>query len=115
MPTISLCVLVWLDAHPDASPGQKRAELDSIPAWQWATPGGHWAELSRHCCNRVECDVPRRPGNVLNIEVGTPAPRCLFRSPDGRGLTWYLSGGSVLAYGACEQRHCPRATGEYQP
>jgi hypothetical protein len=44
----------------------------------------------------------------LNVEVGQPHPRCLMRSPDGRGMAWIWSGGSVLAYGLCEGCACPR-------
>jgi hypothetical protein len=114
MPTAALCVLHWLDHHPETSTDSKLKALASIPAWQWATPGGHWPDLSQYCCNRKQPDTPRRPGNVLNIEVGTPAPRCLFQAPDGRGLAWMLSGGSVLAYGLCLQSNCPWAKGEIQ-
>lgn len=49
----------------------------------------------------------RRPANALNVETGFfPAKRCLLKSPDGRGLVWYLSGGSLFAYGQCNKR-CP--------
>lgn len=109
MKTVALDVLEWLDAHPEASADEKERLLAQIPAWQWAIPGGHFNELKRHCCNRVEPGVERRPGNALNVEIGSPMPRCLFRSPDGRGLLWLLSGGSVLQYGHCEQRACERA------
>jgi hypothetical protein len=106
-------ILNWFDAHKDASSEEKHEHLAQVPAWQWSVRGGHWAELAKHCCNRVEPELLRRPVNGLNIEIGAPQPRCLFRSPDGRGFTknggsldWYLSGGSVLDYGHCQQSEC---------
>ncbi len=41
-----------------------------------------------------------RQRNALRVELvpGTGS-RCSRRSPDGRGLAWFLSGGSALAYG----------------
>lgn len=119
MPTIALSVLDWLDANPGATSRQKHEALAQVPPAQWAVPGGHWSGLSKHCCNRVEPAPQRRPANTLNIEIGTPLARCLFRSPDGRGasrnggsLDWLRSGGDVLAYGRCEQSACFRAHGE---
>lgn len=82
--------------------------LDLVPASQWAVNGGWWPDLSRHCPSRVQPAVERRPANALNVEIGTPMARCLERSPDGRGLVWWMSGGSVLAYGVCTQRACCR-------
>ena len=115
MSTVALDVLDWLDHHPAASAATKRRLLAQVPAWQWATPGGHWRDLARHCCNRIQPSAERRPVNGLNIEIGTPAARCLFRSPDGHGVTkdgstldWLRSGGDVLAYGRCEQCAGPR-------
>jgi len=60
------------------------------------------------CPSRRELEVERRPGNALNIEVGTPLPRCTEKSPDGRGMAWVWSGGSLLAYGTCSASECPR-------
>jgi hypothetical protein len=91
------------------------ALLDSVPAWQWAVPGGWWPDLAQHCPSRVAPDVPRRGGNGLNVEVGAPLPRCLEKSPDGRGLVWWMSGGSVLAYGHCRQHGCPRCDRQSPP
>ena len=59
------------------------------------------------CPHRMELDVERRPANALNIEIGTPVPRCKLKSPDGRGMIWILSGGSRLAYGVCSNV-CPK-------
>jgi hypothetical protein len=111
MPTIAMDALNWLEAHSEATSEQKRQLLDQVPAWQWATPGGHWYDLSKHCSNRVDPALERRPANALCIEIGTPMPRCLFREPGGSkegrsNLAYLLSGGSILAYGICEQAHC---------
>jgi len=84
------------------------ALLDSVPAWQWRAPGGWWPELSAHCQNRIDPTVERRRCNGLNVEISAPSPRCLRRSPDGLGLRWFMSGGSVLAYGICDKRRCWR-------
>jgi hypothetical protein len=59
------------------------------------------------CPSRMEPRLERRPGNALNIEIGTPMVRCSRMSPDGRGLAWLLSGGSMLAYGHCTSNSCP--------
>lgn len=86
-----------------------RDDLDAIPAAQW----GEWfRDLAPLCHDRRALEVERRPGNALNVEIGAPVPRCLRQSPDGRGLAWLHSGGSVLAYGACSARSCPRAARE---
>ena len=109
MPTVALSVLDWLDAHPGCTSSEKTHLLDQVPANQWAVQGGHWQQLSQHCQNR--CEVPQEPRfmNRLAIYALQPLPRCLYRSPDGRGLAWLKSGGSVLSYGQCEQSHCERA------
>jgi hypothetical protein len=66
------------------------------------------------CCDRVEMDVPRRPANALNVEVGTPAARCRQMTPehwddaDPRGYRWLASGGSPLVLGHCARVTCPR-------
>ena len=108
MPTAAYIALDWLDSHPAATKDQRRSALAAVPPSQFAGP--HWGELSRHCEYRLALDVERRPGNALNLEVGTPMPRCTGRSPDGRGLAWLLSGGSALAYGICAKVKCPRAS-----
>lgn len=67
-------------------------------------------------CKALKCpDIERRPGNALNVEIGTPHPRCLLKPPDGRGVTcdggtldYLRSGGSVFAYGLCEAATCPK-------
>lgn len=76
--------------------------------------GGVLERFSEHiereqCPNRVEPATERRPVNGLNVEIGSPAPRCTRKSPDGRGLIWLLSGGSILAYGRCGAV-CPRSS-----
>jgi hypothetical protein len=58
--------------------------------------------------------LPRRRANGLNIEVGTPAPRCLLKLPDhwrGPGasaIRWLASGGSALVFGHCTPNACHR-------
>lgn len=109
MPTIAAEVLDWLVANPSTS-ASKRAELmKDVPAHQWALPGGHWSDLAMHCGNRRDVPQEVRFMNRLSINLMTPLPRCLYRSPDGRGLAWLKSGGEVLAYGLCEQVHCEHA------
>ena len=52
-------------------------------------------------CDSRQClGIERRPGNALNIEIGTPLARCTLQPPDGRGTTkdgstldWLRSGG----------------------
>jgi hypothetical protein len=107
--TIAADVVDWLGTHPDADHKQKSELLKQVPHGQWALPGGWWSELSVHCANRVEVPVEPRFMNRLSINVMSPTARCLFRSPDGRGLAWLKSGGEVLAYGRCEQGQCERA------
>jgi hypothetical protein len=70
--------------------------------------------LYRETCNaRLRSDVPRRPGNALNIEVGQPADRCIDKAPRewrGRGVSgfrWLASGGDAFVFGACSSA-CPR-------
>lgn len=109
MPTIAHDALDWLDRHPRASCSEKTLLLTQVPSHQWADPDGHWAELSEHCCNRVEHVQAPRFMNRLSINVMTPLPRCLYRSPDGRDLAYFKSGGEVEAYGRCEQAHCEHA------
>lgn len=80
--------------------------------------------MNKDCSHRVEVDVPRRPANALNVEVGTPAPRCKLKVPEdwaGReprsGLSlaarWMWSGGSPLVFGVCTPncKSCPVALG----
>lgn len=117
MESLALSVITWLDAHPHTDGADRMRLLRQVPAWQWRIPGGHWPDLSAHCCNRVQPTVEPRPANALCVEISTPAARCLFRSPGGRGITrdggtldYLRSGGSVLAYGLCEQAHCDFST-----
>lgn len=104
---ISLAHLTVVRAERGIAP--TRAELDEIPAAQWS----EWfRDLAPLCDDRHAPEVERRPGNALNVEIGAPHPRCLLQSPDGRGLAWLHSGGSVLAYGPCSARSCPRVARE---
>lgn len=70
------------------------------------------------CTSRVSPPLERRPANALNLEIGTPIPRCSFKPPAhwpvehvgrGRGhvLRWLGSGGSPLVFGTCD-RDCPK-------
>lgn len=72
--------------------------------------------IAQKCDARREQRIERRPGNALNVEIGTPMPRCMLQPPDGRGVTkdggtfdWLRSGGSELDYGACCAANCPKA------
>ena len=109
MRSIALDVLDALESRPELTAEQKRALLAGVPQQQWSVPGGHFDDLAQHCCNRVEIRREPRFMNRLSINVMPPRPRCLFRSPDGRGLAWLKSGGELEAYGRCEQDHCEHA------
>lgn len=71
-----------------------------------------FSRYAERCPHRMMLAVERRPGNALNVEVGTPAPRCKLKPPtdwpeDGPSVTrWLLSGGSALVLGPCS-RSCP--------
>ena len=101
-------VIEHIDDHPEMTRKQREEMVDAVPAWQWQVTGGWWPDLAMYCRNRIEPNLLGRPVNGLNIEIGAPAARCLYRSPDGRGLLWLMSGGSALAYGICEQSACER-------
>lgn len=65
------------------------------------------------CDRRVLPRFERRPGNALNIEIGSPSVRCKDRVPDHwpEGMSsarWLLSGGSPLVLGTCSPGACPR-------
>ena len=60
------------------------------------------------CRSHIQPSLERRRANALNIEIGSPLPRCTRKSPDGRGLAWLMSGGSPLSYGHCTPLACPR-------
>ncbi len=74
------------------------------PIWQIKA---NWEDVQEICDQGITPSLERRRCNGLNIEIGFPLRRCLMRSPDGLGLRWYLSGGSVTAYGICEKKNCP--------
>ena len=84
--------------------------LDDVPGWQFSL---YFDDLSAICSSRLEVEAGRdfnRQRNALRCEMVPDAtPRCSRQSPDGRGLDWYLSGGSPLAYGQCCLSCCPRA------
>jgi hypothetical protein len=67
---------------------------------------------SESCSQRITPEVPRRRGNALNIEVGTPLPRCKLKLPahwHGSGVSaarWLMSGGDPLVFGICTSP-CP--------
>lgn len=106
MPSIAGVVAEYLKTHPELTCAEKQKVLAEVPPHQWALPGGYFDELSEHCNNRKVIHREPRFMNRLAIYTFAPAPRCLYRSPDGRGLAWLKSGGSVLAYEPCEQEHC---------
>lgn len=81
------------------------AQVGTVSPWQMET---YFAELSPHCPQRIQPAIIRRPANALCVEIGEGRPRCLRQSPDGRGLAWYFSGGSELAYGVCSPVGCPQ-------
>jgi hypothetical protein len=107
MPSFAMVLLDWMDAHPEAKQDQVMRAYEEIPPKWFAV---HYAELREKCPSRRGMIVERRPANALNIEIGQPMDRCLEKSPDGRGMAWLWSGGSLLAYGLCEGcKACPRA------
>jgi hypothetical protein len=65
------------------------------------------------CPCRIEIDVERRLANALNLEVGTPMPRCMRKPPEHWGESappvsrWLASGGSALVLGVCDFK-CPK-------
>lgn len=65
------------------------------------------------CPYRTGADLPRRPANALNIEVGAPLPRCVLKTPEHWGDSapsarrWLLSGGSPFVFGPCST-DCPK-------
>jgi hypothetical protein len=69
--------------------------------------------LSERCPQRIELPLIRRPGNALNVEIGTPLPRCRCHTPedwganDPRGARWLASGGSGYVFGTCSRAACP--------
>jgi len=82
---------------------------DQVPAWQIRH---NWKDASEICGQRVTPSGEPRPCNGLNVEIGAPSSRCLSKSPDGRGLLWYFSGGRVSAYGVCCPSGCPLLSDE---
>lgn len=73
---------------------------------------GMFREYAESCPHRIELETPRRPVNALNVEVGTPAPRCAKRIPEHwsketSAIRWLWSGGSPLVFGRCGSSSCP--------
>ena len=68
------------------------------------------------CRSRLEQPTPRRAVNGLNVEIATPAARCINKPPinvlgvPSDAFRWLLSGGSELAFGVCDIRTCPLRT-----
>lgn len=58
-------------------------------------------------------ELPRRPGNVITVEIGQPLDRCTLRPPEHWGPRapsvgrWLASGGSPLVLGLCLPKGCP--------
>jgi hypothetical protein len=100
-----MAALDWMDRHPNATQPQRFRLYGDIQPIEF---GDHFDELSELCPSRRDIGTPMRKANALNIEVGQPMPRCMDRSPDGRGAIYHLSGGSLLAYGKCCASGCPR-------
>lgn len=98
-----------LDAiSPETPQSEREALVADVPPWQWAGP--LWPELAQHCGARAKAEWPAYNSDDafgIRPEVGL-APRCLMRSPDGRGMAWLQSGGPLADYGACSRSRCPR-------
>lgn len=84
--------------------------VEAVPAWQWVL---RFDELQKICPSQfgetAEKLGPQK--NALRVELvhfSASSQRCKLQSPDGRGLIWYLSGGSPLSYGKCCASQCPR-------
>lgn len=108
MPTVTWIALEEFD-RGNASAAQ--ALLESLKAPARYQIEGHWSEIRQFCQRRIEPQPERRRVNGLNVEAsGASLSRCLLQSPDGLGMRWYASGGSVLAYGVCCRENCPLAT-----
>lgn len=118
MATVAQLVVQFLDTHPNLAGDNVYTLFSTIPQWQWALEGGWWDVLSNRCPNRVQPEVPRRPGNVICVEVGRPFARCMWLPPrnvkgeesPGGSARWLLSGGSILDYCECRQSQCPYVT-----
>ncbi|MBK8188851.1 MAG: hypothetical protein IPK79_00190 [Vampirovibrionales bacterium] len=107
MPTVAFIALEEFDrGNADAA----QALLESLRSPARFQIVGHWQEIRRNCQRRVTPEIERRRVNGLNVEAsGAALDRCLLQSPDGLGLRWWLSGGSILAYGICTLANCPLA------
>lgn len=68
--------------------------------------------MNKLCPFLIELPVPRRTRNALNVEVGTPLPRCKLKIPENwvnarvTAERWLFSGGDALILGVCS-RDCP--------
>lgn len=90
-------------------------EVRPDPQPEPTQPRARLAALRESCGAHVSLDVERRPANALNVEIGTPAPRCIDKRPEHwpanmGSLRWLASGGSPLVFGPCSA-WCPRAEG----
>ena len=78
-------------------------QLQRVPRYQleiW------WDVFEPYCRFRLQAGIPPRPVNGLNVEIGSPLPRCSNLDPDGLGLRYFLSGGAISAYGICCRKDC---------
>lgn len=69
-----------------------------------------------NCKHYAEPTLERRPGNALNLEIGTPMPRCLLKRPEhwpetASTLRWLGSGGGLFVFGPCTRQYCPTKDG----
>lgn len=77
--------------------------------------GGRLERLSvvrESCPSRRELATERRPGNALNVEIGTPSARCVEKRPEHwpesvSAIRWIASGGELLVFGHCAGE-CPK-------
>ena len=58
--------------------------------------------------------LPERKANALNVEVGSPLPRCMLKTPSHwpahmTGFRWIVSGGDAYVFGPCTPNgNCPK-------
>ena len=74
----------------------------------------YFKKFKANCPYLYKEDMPPRPVNGLNIEIGPPQDRCGLKLPAhwpqgarNRGAArWVLSGGSALIFGCCDINDC---------
>lgn len=113
MMTMAAAILDRIGATPGMSAAARASAVESVPRWQWLGP--FWRDLAQHCRHRACVELsPYNSDDAFGIRPEadkTYAPRCLRRAPDGRGLAWMASGGSLADYGECRSRGCPMSMG----